>query len=96
LVDALSGGRLELGLGRGFAPADYDRFDLDRRDSNRLFRTHHEKLIDLLGSCMETAKIPIWLATTGSQQTLDLAVKWKSPALVHTWFCVNSRFQCLL
>jgi alkanesulfonate monooxygenase SsuD/methylene tetrahydromethanopterin reductase-like flavin-dependent oxidoreductase (luciferase family) len=32
-------------------------------------------LIDLLNSDVETSQIPTWLATTGSQHTLDLAVK---------------------
>lgn len=82
LADALSDGRLELGIGRRFAPADYDGFGLDRRDSDRLFHTHHEKLTSLLNSNVETAQIPTWLATTGNQQTLDLAVKHGHGSLV--------------
>jgi hypothetical protein len=37
LVNVLSAGRLELGIGRGFAPRDYERFGLDRKGlpSNR-------------------------------------------------------------
>jgi alkanesulfonate monooxygenase SsuD/methylene tetrahydromethanopterin reductase-like flavin-dependent oxidoreductase (luciferase family) len=84
LVNVLSGGRLELGIGRGFAPGDYERFGLDHHDSERLFRVHHEKLIELLGVNAETARIPTWLATTGNRHTLDLAVQHGHGVLVAT------------
>lgn len=79
-----SGGRLELGIGRGFAPGDYERFGLHRHDSERLFRVHHEELIELLSGKAETARIPMWLATTGNRHTLDLALQRGHGVLVAT------------
>lgn len=84
LVNALSGGRLQLGIGRGFAPGDYERFGLNRCDSERRFRAHHEKLTELLNANAETVQIPTWLATTGSRRTLDLAIEYGHGLLVAT------------
>lgn len=75
LVDSLSGGRLELGLGKGFAAADYLKFGLDPADSDQRFQAGHDELIGLLRSNPETAGIPTWLASSGQPRAVAVAVE---------------------
>jgi alkanesulfonate monooxygenase SsuD/methylene tetrahydromethanopterin reductase-like flavin-dependent oxidoreductase (luciferase family) len=83
LVDALSQGRLELGIGRGFAAADYALYGIDTARKDEIFAQHHERLARALAR--EEAPLrplgaqrpwpPIWLATTGNQRSIELAAK---------------------
>ena len=83
LVDALSQGRLELGIGRGFAAADYALYGIDVARTEEVFSQHHERLarslarVDVplrpIGS--QRPWPPIWLATTGNQRSIDLAAR---------------------
>jgi alkanesulfonate monooxygenase SsuD/methylene tetrahydromethanopterin reductase-like flavin-dependent oxidoreductase (luciferase family) len=84
LVDAVSGGRLRLGLGRGLSPMDYAGYGLDARTSSKRFEHNHDVLVRRLAAAPETAAIPIWIATSGTQRTLDLATDHGHGVLVNT------------
>lgn len=73
LVDALSGGRLDLGIGKGFARADYARFGHATDDVPATFVHHHDDLVAQLHCETVPSEIPIWLSTTGRATTLRLA-----------------------
>lgn len=75
LVQALSDNRLELGLGKGFAAADYRRFGLDPAQRDGRFRAAYSTLLSELRSDPRTAGIPVWLSTTGGASTLQLAAE---------------------
>lgn len=75
LVQDLSGGRLELGIGKGFATADYERFGLDPAAATERFHTAHDALLDALASDERTRNVPLWLSTSGSERTLHLATE---------------------
>lgn len=75
MVNALSGGRLELGLGKGFAAADYHTFGLDPSDSDRVFQDKHDRLCELLRSDPGTVKVPTWLASSGKPRAVAVAVE---------------------
>ncbi|MGK5496740.1 LLM class flavin-dependent oxidoreductase [Streptomyces sp. URMC 125] len=75
MVNALSGGRLELGIGKGFAPQDYRSYGLAPGESETRFLDHYDRLVDKLAGSADSASIPVWLATTGSGTTLDLAAR---------------------
>lgn len=75
LVDVLSAGRLELGIGRGFAHRDYQTFGITATDAPAVFRDHHARLLDDLADDQHGRSIPLWLATTGSHDTIDLAAR---------------------
>jgi alkanesulfonate monooxygenase SsuD/methylene tetrahydromethanopterin reductase-like flavin-dependent oxidoreductase (luciferase family) len=45
MVDVLSGGRLEYGIGRGFLKSAYDLFGIDTEESNRRYRECAEVLL---------------------------------------------------
>lgn len=73
LVNALSGGRRDLGIGKGFARADYARFSHATDDVPATFAHHHDDLVAQLHRETVPCEIPIWLSTTGRASTLRLA-----------------------
>lgn len=75
MVNALSGGRLELGLGKGFSAADYFRFGLDPADADRLFQDKHERLCELLRSDPDTVNMATWLASSGNLRAVAVAIE---------------------
>lgn len=75
LVDALSGGRLDLGIGKGFARSDYARFGCATDDVTEKFSDHHDDLLAQLQREAVLGEIPVWLSTTGNASTLQLARK---------------------
>ncbi|HEX6359919.1 LLM class flavin-dependent oxidoreductase [Actinophytocola sp.] len=83
LVNAVSGGRLQLGLGRGLSELDYAGYGLDARTSSKRFEHNHNLLVHRLTAAPETASIPIWIATSGTPRTLDLATDHGHGVLVN-------------
>lgn len=75
MVNALSGGRLELGLGKGFAKSDYRRFQLDPADADRLFSDKLDRLLSLLVTDSDTASLPTWLSASGRLETIRRAAE---------------------
>ncbi len=74
LVAHLSGGQLQLGVGRGFAAADLALFGVPADDAAQVFdrnldqfRVHADQLLP--------AGQPLWLATTGNPATLRFAAE---------------------
>lgn len=53
-LDVLSNGRLELGIGRGFAPAEYDLFDVPMSES----RLRTQEALAMLRACFGAAPPP--------------------------------------
>lgn len=75
LVNAISGGRLELGLGKGFAPGDYRKYGLQSDlDVDQQFRFKHDALCEQLRSDPATATVPMWLASSGNLGTISMAL----------------------
>jgi alkanesulfonate monooxygenase SsuD/methylene tetrahydromethanopterin reductase-like flavin-dependent oxidoreductase (luciferase family) len=75
LVNVLSHGRLELGLGKGFAAADYRKFGLESDDRDARFRANHDELLTLLRSTPETAAVPTWLSSSGHPRAVAVAAE---------------------
>jgi alkanesulfonate monooxygenase SsuD/methylene tetrahydromethanopterin reductase-like flavin-dependent oxidoreductase (luciferase family) len=83
LVDALSQGRLELGIGRGFARADYALYGVDKDRDHEIFTRHHDQLVHALageGLEFRLAGVqrpwpPMWLAVTGNLRSIELAAE---------------------
>lgn len=77
LVQALSKERLELGLGRGFAEADYRYFDLPAAAGGpEHFEAQHEELCARLAADPVAATVPLWLASSGNERTLARALDY--------------------
>jgi alkanesulfonate monooxygenase SsuD/methylene tetrahydromethanopterin reductase-like flavin-dependent oxidoreductase (luciferase family) len=68
IVDVLSGGRLELGLGSGYVPAEFQAFGVERSDRFRLLDRTVAEVRRLLGEVTPApvqARVPIWLGYFG-------------------------------
>jgi len=72
LVDQISGGRLELGLGAGYAPAEYAMFDREMKGRFGATDAIAAEVVHLLESGEVTPgpvqqKLPVWLGYQGPQ-----------------------------
>jgi alkanesulfonate monooxygenase SsuD/methylene tetrahydromethanopterin reductase-like flavin-dependent oxidoreductase (luciferase family) len=69
VVDVLSGGRLELGLGSGYAPAEFAAFGVDRAQRNRLMTAAVPEVRRLLSEVVTPRpvqpRVPIWCGYVG-------------------------------
>lgn len=80
LIDVLSNGRLDLGIGRGFATTDYRMFGGDESAARDTFHAKHEALAaHLVSECegmplpVQRPTPPIWLAVSGDPRALSFA-----------------------
>lgn len=77
LVQALSHGRLELGLGRGFSAADYRYFNLPATaGTSDHFEERLDDLCALLAADPVAATVPVWLASSGNDRTIERALHY--------------------
>lgn len=74
LVHGLSEGRLRLGIGRGFATADYLAYGIDPAAAVEVFSEQHREFRAAL-SAGPTPVPPVSLATTGSPAALAMAAQ---------------------
>lgn len=78
LLDTLSSGRLELGIGRGFAASDYHKFGANPN----VFHDHHDRLCKELTKESLGRSIPVWVATTGRPDTIEMAGRHRHGLLI--------------
>jgi len=72
VVDLISGGRLELGLGAGYAALEFALFDVD---SSRRFELLEQRIVEIQALCREhgitpapvQVPIPIWVGAGGAR-----------------------------
>ena len=69
VVDVLSGGRLELGLGAGYVPKEFDAFDVERDDRFRLLDRAvaevQQRFVDGVTPKPVQDPVPIWVGYFG-------------------------------
>jgi alkanesulfonate monooxygenase SsuD/methylene tetrahydromethanopterin reductase-like flavin-dependent oxidoreductase (luciferase family) len=69
IVDVLSGGRLELGLGAGYVPKEFEAFDVEREDRFRLLDRAvaevQQRLADGVSPKPVQDPVPIWVGYFG-------------------------------
>jgi alkanesulfonate monooxygenase SsuD/methylene tetrahydromethanopterin reductase-like flavin-dependent oxidoreductase (luciferase family) len=86
LVQELSGGRLELGIGKGFAAADYQLYDHPSTDTEATFDDHHQRLVEMLdtaaGDCHGVGPPAIWLATSGRKASVERIARFGQGSLL--------------
>jgi len=75
MVNALAGGRLELGIGKGFSAADYLKYGIDPGSADSVFCGKHERLCAMLCSDPDTSTMPVWLASSGNPATICAAAE---------------------
>lgn len=73
MVDDLSDGRLELGLGRGFSPFDYELYGVDPDEAKRRYADSVRLVCNQVRETLGADGIPLWLSTTGTPATIELA-----------------------
>jgi alkanesulfonate monooxygenase SsuD/methylene tetrahydromethanopterin reductase-like flavin-dependent oxidoreductase (luciferase family) len=75
MLDNMSRGRLDVGVGRGISPVELSFFNLDVGDSREMFR----EALDAMVSALSTGKLSVRVAISPSRMSSSRSSRFNVP-----------------